>query len=63
MMIFCLHACGVYGFFKYSLRIATQVECAVRAVKCLLNAAQHSCVDVSSSVNDWSGSDFYAVQS
>ena len=38
--------CGcmwMYGLFKYSVRIATQVGCAVRAAKCHLNAAQLSC--------------------
>lgn len=32
-------------FFNYSVRIATQVGCAVRAAKCLLNLAQQSCAD------------------
>lgn len=42
-MMYCLH--GLYGFFKYSIRNATQVGCAVRAVKYLLNAAQQSCAE------------------
>lgn len=44
IITYCLHACAIYTGFKYSVRVATQVGCAVRAVKCLLNAAQLSCV-------------------